>query len=103
MAPLRRRFSLPPLPSHPQRQVMDQALDRAYRLIRFTSSESHMTLAPFFDEVKELLLQTSDLLQREEYEVKICNVLILTMIKKIGEEEKEEILYFPVQSVHFPT
>ncbi len=98
MSPLRRRFSLPALPSHPHRQVVDRALDGAYRRIRFTTSEIHLTLAPFFHELLPLLHSTVDLLLGEQHAVKICPHTITLMLHKVGNNVVEETIHLPIKA-----
>jgi hypothetical protein len=93
MAPLRSRFSLPPLPSHPQRQVVDQALDGAYRRIVFLPSsqqEEVSLLSDFFNKITAVVDDTMNLLLEEPCDLKICPHLTLLMYKKVGGDATDE-------------
>ena len=75
----RRRFPLPILPSHPQRRVLQQALNGAYRRVHFTPPQTCNNIAMFFGLILPLLLETADILSGESFDLKICPFLILLM------------------------
>src|SRR4051794_17082205 len=94
----RQRFALPALPAHPQRYVVDQALNEAYCRIRFTSQEAHTTLVTFFVDVEEVMKQTVDLLLHEQYELKVVTTHSLLMLHKVDQEEKEEMIHLALKA-----
>ena len=83
----REQFPLPPLPQHPYRRVVEQALGGAFRTVRFTVSEESMVLPDFFRLVMPLLLETVDLLAGEPFDLKVCARLVLQMDHLVQENE----------------
>ena len=82
------------LPSQPTRTLIDNALQGAYRRIRFTPSEKHETISSFFADVTPLIEETADLLSHEQYQVKICAHLETNMAHKTGDKETMEEISF---------
>jgi hypothetical protein len=93
-----RRWQLPPLPDHPQRKVVDTALDGSYRRLRFTSTDLCATLSTFFDSVRPFMLDTTNLFTNERFDLKICPFLILLMKHLVGGEEKEEKIFLSIKA-----
>lgn len=86
------------LPEHPQRTLHDQALDGAYYRIQFMSTTQHLTLQPFFDELLPLMLETADLLDRPDAQLKINPVLVLSMTRTVNNESKQDHIYLPLKA-----
>ena len=95
-----RRFALPTLPPHPQREVLDSALDGAYRRIHFTTPQPCVTLVTFFGLIMPILLETMNILTGESFDLKICPFLILLMRHLVGGEEREERIFLALKADH---
>ena len=93
-----RRWQLPAFPPHPQREVIDAALDGAYRRVKFTSPNPCATLATFFGVLLPLLLETLNILSGETVDLKLCPFLILLMRHLVGGEEKEEKIFLALKA-----
>ena len=93
-----RQWQLPTLPPHPQRNVVDAALDGGYRRIRFTTPNTCATLVTFFGLVLPIMLETLDLLSGETFDLKICPFLILIMRHLVGGEEREEKIFLALKA-----
>ena len=94
-----RRWQLPAISPHPQREVVDAALDGAYRRIRFTTPNPCATLVTFFGVLLPLLLETMNIMSGESFDVKICPFLILLMKHVVGGgEEKEEKIFLALKA-----
>ena len=93
-----RRWNLPALPPHPQREVIDAALEGSYRRIRFTTPEPYATLAGFFGILLPLMMETMHLMAGEKFDVKVCPFLILLMRHLVSGEEREEKIYLALKA-----
>ena len=76
-----------PLPSHPQRLVLEEAFGGVYRRIRFTSSQPCPTIPMFIEDIRAILTETIELMSQNRCNFKICCTLI------IAADEKREYIY----------
>ena len=79
-----------PLPSHPQRLVLEEAFGGVYRRIRFTSSQPCPTIHMFIEDIRAILTETIKLMSQNRCNFKICSALIITA------DQKREYIYLNV-------
>jgi hypothetical protein len=86
-------------PKLPDSMIVEKEMQGAYRRIRFTPNQKHMSISTFFDEVTPLLEETADLISHEQYDVKVCSHLEVEMIHKVGDVERVEMIHFILKAI----